>query len=126
MNDGGSNNSGRVLQVRLLETGAWRFRGCSRLVRDVGGNAENPGRNQGELRSWEEAGNPGRNKEKQTRVRRKLKYKCGTEYNSDKTESKSLFNAANLPLQWSVRFCAEFRIWWALVGSGRLFTGDVD
>ena len=69
---GGSNNSGRVLQVRLLEAGAWRLRGCSRLVRDVGGNAENPGRNQGELRSWEEAGNPGRNKEKQTRVRRKL------------------------------------------------------
>ena len=32
---------------------------------ELGGNAENPGRNQGELRSWEEAGNPGRNRERQ-------------------------------------------------------------
>ena len=70
--------------MRLLETGAWRLRGYSRLARDVGGNAEKPGRNQGELRSWEEA------------------------------------------REWSVRFCAECRIWWALVGSGRLITGDVD
>ena len=56
MNDGGMNNSGRVLQVRLLETGAWRLRGCSRLVRDVGGNAENPGRNQGGTRENSGAG----------------------------------------------------------------------
>ena len=42
--------------------------GLQQVVRDVGGNAENPGRNQGELRSWEEAGNPGRNREKKTKA----------------------------------------------------------
>ena len=64
MNDGGVEYFREGSAGAVLETGAWRLRGCSRVVRDVEGNAENPGGNQGELRSWEEAGNPGRNREK--------------------------------------------------------------
>ena len=61
--EGGEGGMSRRLETgtRLNRGDLWRGGGVS----GAGRNAENPGRNQGELRSWEEAGNPGRNRERQ-------------------------------------------------------------
>ena len=47
--------------MRELETGAQVFQGCHRRSWDEEKARISPGRNQGERRSWEEAGDPGRN-----------------------------------------------------------------
>ena len=54
MNEEGLNSSGEIADAGT-GNGCAGIPGVPQVISGRGGDAENPGRNQGELRSWEEA-----------------------------------------------------------------------